>query len=367
MERRILASEVGRRRKALLGGALAVLLSAALLPVISTTGAAAGTVPSDDINDYVLYAYSTLHIKRGSVDGNIAAGTKHWNAPSGCTAPVPNDTDEYTLQTNFLKAMACQSSEYPAATGDDHVTLCQGTDFNNRIDMPIGSYIVAPSTDIDLSSPYCRVQKDYTLTQVGIARRGIVETSFTPPDIVMPAVPSINCTGAKTLNTSTPNPGTWTASSTSEVATLTLKSGTYNFCGSGLTIAQGGTLVTKPDTIVNINGKLWFKGGTPSTKWLGTQGDNVAASQFNIRGGLSFGRNARVKGVFLAPNADVDLGNGTVAKGRVWAYSMHSDWDFAIGTPPPPPPAPTTTTTSTSSTTTTPTTVGGTTTTTIQF
>jgi hypothetical protein len=351
-----------------------VLLSAAVLPVFSTSGAAAGTVPSSDINDYVLYAYSTLHIKRGSVDGNIAAGTKHWNAPTGCTAPVPNDTDEYTVSSNFLKAMACQSSEYPAATGDDHVSLCQGTDFNNRIDMPIGSYVVAPSTDIDLTSPYCRVQKDYTLQNLGIARRGIVETSFTAPDITMPALPAISCTGSKALNTSNPSPGTWTTSSTSEVQTLTLKSGTYNFCGSGLTIAQGGSLVTQPDTIVNINGKLWFKGGTPTGKWLGTQGDNVPASRFNVKGGLSFGRNSNVKGVFLAPNADVDLGNGTVMKGRVWAYSMHSDWDFSIGNPPPPTTTTTSTTTassSTSTTTTSTTTIpsngGGTTTTTIQF
>jgi hypothetical protein len=350
MERRILSSGVGRRRKALMGGALAVLLGAALLPVISTTGAAAGTVPSDDINDYVLYAYSTLHIKRGSVDGNIAAGTKHWTPPSGCTVPAPYDPNEYTASSNFLKAMSCQSSEYPASSGDAHVSLCQGTDFNNRLDMPLDSYIVAPSVDINLASAYCRVQKAYTLKQLGSARRGIVETSFTPPDIVMPQLPAFSCTGAKALNTATPNPGTWTVSSTSEISSLTLKSGTYNFCGTGLTIAQGGTFVTQPDTIVNVNGKLWFKGGTASTQWLGTQGDNVQASRFNVKGALSFGRNARVKGVFFAPNADVDLGNGTVAKGRVWAYSMHSDWDFSIENPPPPPPPPTTTTTTSKST-----------------
>ena len=365
MERRILSSEVGRRRKALVGGVLAALLGAALLPVISTTSAAAGTVPSDDINDYVLYAYSTLHIKRGSIDGNIAAGTKNWIPPSGCTVPAPYDPNEYTLSSNFLKAMACQSSVYPAATGDDHVTLCQGTDFNNRIDMPIGSYIVAPSTDINLASAYCRVRKDYTLTQVGGSRRGIVEGTFESPDIVMPSLPAIDCSGAKKLNTSTPAAGNWTVSSASEVTALALKSGTYNFCGSGLTIAQGGTFSTKPDTIVNVAGKLWFKGGTPSTKWLGTQGDNVSASQFNVKGGMSFGKNARVKGVFLAPNTDVDLGNGTVVKGKVWAFAMHSDWDFAIDTPPPPP-APTTTLPPPPPTTT-PTTVDGTTTTTVQF
>jgi hypothetical protein len=362
------ASRLGRRRKLLVGGVLATLLSAIALPIFASGAATPIPVPSSNINDYTLYAYSTLQIKGGSsVNGNIAAGTRHYNAPAGCTsvpAPVASNTDEYTLATAFLKNSSCSPYGYPAPLGNRaHVSLCQGTDYNSRIDLGTG-YLVAPSVDVNYTQ-YCKIPHTFSLyNNEGASPFSQFHSSFAIPDINMPALPNMSaaCATAKPLVSAAPAPGAYLTSSSSDISLLLLGNGTYTFCGTGLTIEQGGTFMTNSGTVVNVQGKLWFKGGTNATDWLGAWGTNPG-NRFNVAGGLSFGKNARVKGTFLAPNTDADLGNGTTLNGQVWAFAMHSDWAITVTAPS------TTTTTSTTSTvqpTTTTTVVATTTTTTVK-
>ena len=183
----------------------------------------------------------------------------------------------------------------------------------------------------------------------------------------MPALPITNwsttCIGAQPLATAAPEPGTYVVSGGTDISLLLLGSGAYNFCGTGLTLAQGGTMMTNPDTVVNVQGKLWLKGGTAYGSWLANNG-----TRFNVSGALSLGKNTRTKGTFNAPNADADLGNGTYLDGQVWAFAMHSDWAITVTGPtttttPPPPPTTTTTVKPTTTTTVKP----ATTTTTIPF
>jgi hypothetical protein len=360
------ASRLGRRRKLLVGGILAALVSAIALPILASGAAAPIPVPSSNINDYALYAYSTLQIKGGSsVNGNIAAGTKHYNAPAGCTsvpAAVATNVNEYTLSTAFLKNSSCSPYGYPAAVGNRaHVSLCQGTDFNSRLDLGTG-YLVSPSVDINYTT-YCKIPHTFSLANnEGASPAAAFHEQFATPDINMPSLPitswAATCVGAQPLPSAAPKPGTYTVSGSTDISLLILGSGLYNFCGTGLTIAQGGTLMTNPDTVVNVQGKLWLKGGTAFGSWLANNG-----TRFNVSGALSLGKNTRTKGTFLAPNADADLGNGTYLDGQVWAFAIHSDWGITVTGPT----TTTTTSTSTSSTvkpTSTTTTVQSTTTTT---
>src|SRR4029078_1595819 len=115
-----------------------------------------------------------------------------------------------------------------------------GTDFNSRIDLGTG-YVVAPSVDINYTT-YCKIQHTFSLyNNAGASPFSAFHDQFAIPDINMPALPVTNwaatCVGAQLLSSAAPKPGTYVVSGGTDISLLLLGSGTYNFCGTGLTLA----------------------------------------------------------------------------------------------------------------------------------
>jgi hypothetical protein len=358
MQGKILATRGGGRRKFIAPGALTVLAFAIAVPMIA--GGAAGSVPSSNINDYALYAYQTIQLKGGSapgrsiIDGNIGAGTRHYVA--GNMFASTGGIDEWGGGTAFLN-----NSKTPVNSGDPHIILCQGSGNNGHINLINGSYVAAPSVQINyvaqagysfepptlLPTDPCQVPSVYssaTYKSFNMPHTVNHMSGFTPPDVVMPALPTTSCVGAQPVTSASYQagglkPGVYTK------YTVTLSNwlwgGSFTFCG-GLTVEQGASLHSNGPVTLNVVGSLNIKGGT-----TGSTGD--CTTRFNVSDGVTFGRNANVFGTILAPNTDVALGDDTNIHGHVWAKAMHSDVGVNVGPCPPPG---TTTTTSGATTTT---------------
>jgi hypothetical protein len=347
---------VGGRRKLLALGVLTVLAFAIVVPMLAS--GAAPTVPSSNINDYALYAYQTVKLKGGGsppesvIDGNIGAGTRHF---------MPGNIDEYSYGNEMLT-----NTNTPALSGYAHVVLCQGT--SGGITLAKGSYVAAPSVQINyvsqgtsdpptlLPSDPCQVPSVYAplLYKSFNTPTSVWNWNFTPPDITMPTIPAATCDTTKTNLSfvgTTLAPGVYGSYDFQKVTTLS--AGTYTFCN--LTVEQGATLITQPNTVINLTGSINLKGGANGSV-------GACGTVFNIAGGLAFGRNGRYSGTFIAPNTDASLGDSTLITGHVWANTIHSD--SGVGVPKCPPPTGTTTTTAAPTTTSTSTTTSTTTTTT---
>jgi hypothetical protein len=362
MERAAQAARRGIRRKLIAAGGLVVLMTAIAIPVL--TSGAAPFAPSNDINDYTLYAYSNISLKPGAViNGNVGAGTQHYMPPAGCVVPISNNTNEYQFGVEWLKTSSCEQEGYPWTSGGTHVKLCNGPSGQRDTVIQSPYYVVAPSVDINYGTNACKVTNVYTRQTANslapIAWVHVGANAFTAPDIVMPPLPAMSCTGQRLLPqslTTTLPAGAYY--STSDVNALKLGAGPYTFCGS-ITIGQGGQVLTQADTVVNFPGDLHMQGGDG-----GQVGTNIN-TRFNVQGTANFGRGGHFTFTLYAPNADVALGNGSDIDGRVWAEAMHSDFSINVQGPPP-----TTTTTTTSTlkptSTTTSTVVSTTTTTTVQ-
>jgi hypothetical protein len=363
MERNTLTPRGGGRRKLVAFVSAAVLSFAVVIPMLAS--GAAGTAPSSDINDYSLYAVQTLQLKGGGVagrsiiDGNIGAGTKHW--AYGYAIPTVGGTNEYTTSTDWLAKTPDNRFLQPAAVGAAHLTLCQGSGDNGRLtlinslDPATKPYIVAPSLNVDFNYTTCGITNAYALGNLDISPYAIVHPNFTAPDIAIPGFPNVNCFGAKTMTGTNPAPGTYFGYSVPKTTTLTLKSGTYNFCGD-LKVLSNAKVITDPLTKINVTGLLNIDVGSGGK--FGNCGTTVT-----VNGGVNFGSNSTITGTIIAPKADVALGNGTNITGHVWAFAMHSDWGVNVSQCKPPAttsttsttaaPPTTLTTTSTSTTTTT--------------
>jgi hypothetical protein len=266
----------------------------------------------------------------------------------------------------------------PVPSGDPHITLCQGSGDAGHLD--VRGYVAAPSLRVNYvdqgqifppnlaPNETCLVREAYAtvLYKSFNMPSSVQHGSFPQPDVVMPTLPNLKCDATKNANDfrgSTLAPG---ACGTYDFDGLTtLQAGTYTFCN--LTVEQNESLKMTDGTIVNVigtvdpfgtlvDGKLNLKGGGNGA--VGSPG-----ARFNVSGTVNFGQNGNYAGTFLAPNADVALGNATNLNGRVWALAMHSDWGVNITAPPPP----STTTTTVKPTTTTTTVKPTTTTTTVPF
>ncbi|HTL87353.1 MAG TPA: hypothetical protein VL856_19375 [Acidimicrobiia bacterium] len=382
MERDALASRVGRRRKLTLIGIGVALLSAIAIP--GFVSGAAGTKPSSDINDYALYAVDTIQLKGGGlagrsiINGNIGAGQQHWRGGS---------VNEWNADRAFVYSASGVPYMFPGPSGDPHVTLCQGSGDTGHLD--VRGYVAAPSLRVNYvdqgktfpptlaANESCLVREAYAtvLYKSFNMPSSVWHSSFTQPDVVMPALPKVTCDATKNANDfkgAALAPGTYGTYDFDGVTTL--QAGTYTFCN--VTVEQNASLKMTDGTIVNVigtvdpfgtttNGKLNLKGGATGT--VGSPG-----ARFNVSASVNFGQNGNYAGTFLAPNTDVALGNGTNLNGRVWALAMHSDWGVNVTSPPPPTSTTTTTTPFTTTTTIKPTTtttttvVTTTTTTTVQ-
>ena len=300
----------GNRRKAIAAGVVATLAMVVALPILATSSGAASD-PSSNIDDYALYAVRTLQMKGqgSSVTGNIGAGTQHY---------TPGDINEYANGKEFL---ANNGLGAPAATGDEHVNICQGTNPATAIT----GYVVAPSADITYMKPTaanpndlnpadpCQVPKLYTKAVTGpTPPANVWSASFTPPDINLPTVaafePGIS-TACDTSNTknftagATLAPGAYgnvNIDKSSAVPTTTLSAGDYTFCS--LSVQQSATLITTDQTRIYVVGNVNLKGG--SNGGFGSPGTKVFVNGAT----LNFGRSGNVAGTFVAPNADVALG-----------------------------------------------------------
>jgi hypothetical protein len=326
------------------------LITAIAIPII--TSGAAPFAPSNDINDYALYAYSNISLKPGAVvNGNVGAGTQHYVAPAGCIVPVSNNTNEYQFGVEYLKSSSCEQEGYPWPSGSTHLKLCNGPTGQRDTVIQSPYYVVAPSVDINYGTTACKVNNVYTRQTANslapIAWVHVGANAFTAPDIIMPPLPAsiasasaigTTCAAPKLFSeslTATLPAGTYRA--TSDINALKLGAGPYTFCGS-TTIAQGGQIITQANTVVNFAGDLHMQGGDN-----GQVGTDIN-SRFNVSGLAAFGRGGHFKFTLYAPNSDVALGNGSDIDGRVWALAMHSD--FGINVQGPPPSTPTTTTSS---------------------
>jgi hypothetical protein len=346
MNARVLAPRRNGRRKIVIAGVLTALSFAVVVPMLAS--GAAATTPSSDINDYSLYTVQTLQLKGGGgtgrsiIDGNIGAGTKRW--AYGYTIPTVNGTNEYTFSGNWLAKTPDNRFLQPAATGFAHVTLCQGAGDNgaltmvNSLDPTKKPYVVAPSTNIEFNFSTCQVPLVYGLKNSDGEPINLYKTSFTAPDIAIPAVPAVNCSAPKTISTANPEPGTYWGLTVQKNATLTLKAGAYNFCGDFKAL-NNARVVTDPAAVLNVTGQFNMDLGGNGGKF-GTCGTVV-----NVNGSVNFGSNGTIVGTIVAPKSDVALGNGTNITGHVWAFAMHSDWGVNVTQCKPP------TTTSTTSTT----------------
>jgi hypothetical protein len=368
MKRDALASRAGRRRKLTLIGIGIALIGAMAIPGL--VSGAASTKPSSDINDYALFAIDTIQLKGGGlagrsiINGNIGAGQQHWHG----------SVNEWNANRAFVYSSSGVPYMLPGPSGDPHVTLCQGSGDTGHLD--VRGYVAAPSLRINylqqdmnrptdlLANESCLVREAYhtVLYKTPYMPSSVQHWSFAQPDVVLPALPNVTCDATKSANDfkgSTLAPGTYGTYDFDGVTTL--QAGTYTFCN--LTVEQNASLKMTDATVVNvigtvdpwgntIDGKLNFKGGATGT--VGSPG-----ARFNVSDTVNFGQNGNYAGTFLAPNADVALGNGTNLNGRVWALAMHSDWGVNVTAPPPP------TTTTTIKPTTTTTTIKPTTTTTV--
>src|SRR6516164_8246232 len=114
------------RRRALVAGS-ALIAIVATIPFVNAAHATPN--PSSNINDYVLYAQSSINLKYGaSVSGNIAAGTSSYQDPPGCSTSVPAGTSEYSAFYDMLKPYGCGMYGLfgaPSASGNVHVATCQ--------------------------------------------------------------------------------------------------------------------------------------------------------------------------------------------------------------------------------------------------
>lgn len=350
-----MARNRGVRRRRIVGVLLAVVGVLAAIPFVTSAGAS--PAPSSDINDYALYAVTTIKLKGGGqaglsvIDGNIGAGSQAYQAPDGNT---------YNAWNGFPFLKNTNAGPIGAATpGNAYVTLCNGSGNNAHLTLTAGSYVASPSVFIDYqgsplaASDPCQVPKVYTLGPNTWLNppipSNVAQFSFTQPNIVMPSLPPATCdptNNATNYKGASLSPGTYGNWDFAGTANTTLTAGTYNFCS--LTLERGAVVNTDPNTIINVVGKVYVIGST-----LGACG-----TQVNVGGDLDLGRLSTISGTFLAPNDDVTLGQTTSITGHVWALAMHSDTGVSVGKCTPPPTtttgtnAQTSTSTSTSTTTT---------------
>jgi hypothetical protein len=315
-------------------GAIVLVLGASHMLTAFASGAPSRPLDRD-IASYVLFAVQTIKLKGGGtatesiIDGNIAAGTRHY---------IPGSVDEYAWGNDFLN-----SAKQPVASGAPHIILCQGSGSNGHLTLLNNSYAVAPSLQINYVnqgnqfgepptlSPTdpCQVPNVYanTLYSTPNIPFSVWHQNPNPPDITMPALPAVTCNSAASANGltgATLAPGTY---GTYDFAgTTTLAAGSYTFCA--LTVEQNAKLIAQPGTVINVTGNVNLKGGASGAV-------GACNSTFNVGGGVAFGRNGRYSGTFIAPNTDVSLGDSTIITGHVWALTMHSDEGVSVGKCPP--------------------------------
>jgi hypothetical protein len=189
----------GVRRRRTVGVLLVVIGVVAAIPFVESAGAS--PAPSSDINDYALYAVTTIKLKGGGqsnlsvIDGNIGAGSQAYQAPDGNTY---NAWNGYPFLKNVNAGVVGS-----ATPGSAYVTICNGAGNNAHLALTPGSYVAAPSVFIDyqgsplVASDPCQVPTVYTLGPNTWLNppipSNVAQFSFTPPNVVMPTLPPATC------------------------------------------------------------------------------------------------------------------------------------------------------------------------------
>jgi len=287
------------------------------------TAAAVGTPtrPVDtDINQYVLFALSSLDLKAGNtIVSQVSGGDMGVNAAGGL------------------------------------LTACGGGGRGASLHMDDGSQAVADIVGMqqncsvwDLFANTLRGNPPVTLRNSGpnpITSFPIIATSALPtfPDFACaPDNPVIHANGILP-------PAVYGTVIVDKNATLTLEDGTYTFCSLNV---NGAHLHTSAGTIVQIVTRLvvgdggTIEGACEAHFFIENVSVPGAGSNF---GTSTFGRNSSVQGRFWAPNGTLDLGHSTTEQGSFWANRIFDDFNvnvFACDVPIPP----TTTTTATATT-----------------
>jgi hypothetical protein len=313
-----------RRRRALFGVAIAVVLGSLAVPF--AMAASATPVLDTNLNDYSLFAKDSLSFKGFNMNGGIIHGNVGVNHPNGTASMCING------------ATTMDPGSQVAA---DYLTLGTPCKFDTLFDggstHMLGAGVPSLKTKV-IRQPWTNIVPDSALANP--AEPHACEGDLKVPDGAYQQVwgDHVYCNVSIGKN-----------------ASVDLFLYDYNK-----------TLAYQPRNIW-VRGTLKVGDGSSVVAWARTPDltsvyesadthfyvDSVGLS--STTNAVTFGHNVQFWGNVSVPNAALNLGNSTTLVGHFWAKDILSDWGVTVG--PPPPPGTTTTTTPINDTTLPPTTL----------
>jgi hypothetical protein len=301
------------------------LIAIALAFAAATTAfapPARADVISRDIEDYVLFAFSSLSFKGGNTEGTgyIYGGNVGVNAID--SQPANDNNVVLNVGANGLFYMS-DGTQLVADTSRFGEEASVWSFFSNcssaGYDCQAQNGTIRDPADLGMAMQFTFA----TLTEAIIAAADLPQLPFSPS-----RTDTDNATNVTVLSgtTMTLDPDTYRDLVVQNGATLNLGSGVYNLLN--FRTGQHVTINVSPDTILMIDGEFQLGddgvfGASGAVPWVYVGSQDVGANDDSIH----FGQDTVVYGHFYTPFGNMGNGVGPELHGTFWSNNFSNDFN----------------------------------------